>query len=444
MIRMTRRPSLHHIFAGARQRLIVSALFLAILPAAAIAQVATPDSQAKLFAVTETGSHSYSPTQVAALTILQIGMTVDRSTIQAAADRLARLGLFSAVRYHFSTDANGLTVTFELQDAQTFPISLDNIPWLTTDDLPNILMQDGIPLEQTAPASGTIDDRIAQALQKALEAKGVSATMTYSVTSLPGTDDRVVQFIATGPDVRVRDLQLGDPLTDHNPVVQAQLANIVGKPFSLIAIERFDFEQVRPIYLSHSYLRVKFSAPVVRLSSPNSVTVTVPVDPGSAYVWGGVAWNGNHAYTTSDLDSLVAATGLGMGQPVDGNKIVAMWQSVRGAYGHRGYIDATVEPKETFDDAAHRASYQVNISEGDQYHMGNLVLTGLSIDAEHRLRTAWHIAQGDVFDQTFCDYFLSQGIVEALKGLPAAQDTVGHYLQKNPQQKTVDVMIDFE
>ncbi|MFZ3245682.1 MAG: POTRA domain-containing protein [Candidatus Acidiferrales bacterium] len=440
---MTRGPFLHRIFAEARQWLFLCAA-LSLLPAAAVAQTTQPDSQAKLFAVTETGSHGYSPTQVAALSRLEVGTVVDRSTIQTAADRLMRLGLFSAVRYHFSTDANGLTVIFELQDAQTFPISLDNFPWLTAADLPNIFTQAGIPLEQTAPASGTIDDRIAQALQKALEAKGLNATVTYAVTSLPGTDDRVVQFIAAGPDVRVADLQFSDPLTMRNPVVQAQLANIVGKPFSIIGIERFDFEQLRPVYLSHSYLRAKFSAPVVRLSSPNSVTVTVTVDPGPAYVWGGVAWNGNHAYTTSDLDALVKVAGLTSDQPVDGNKIFAMWQSIRTAYGHRGYIDATVEPKETFDDAAHRASYQVNISEGDQYHMGNLVLTGLSIDAEHRLRAAWHIAQGDVFDQTFCDYFLSRGIAEALKGLPAAQDTVGHYLQKNPQTKTVDVMIDFE
>ncbi len=444
MIRMTLRTFLHRVLAGAPRRLFLSVALLALLPAAATARTAQPSDQVKLSAVDQSGSHNYSSAQVAALSGLQIGAAVDRNAIQTAADRLARSGLFSTVRYRFSTGASGLTVTFDVEDAPAFPISLDNLPWLTDDDVAKAFAQAGIPLERTAPASGTIGDHIAQALQKALEAKGIHATLTYVVTSIPGTNERIVQFTAAGVDVRVAALQFSDPLTVRDPVVQAQLANIVGKPFSIAAIERFDFEQVRPVYLSHSYLHVKFSAPTVSLSSPNTVTVTVPIDPGPAYVWGGVAWNGNHAYTTSDLNALVTATGLTAGQPVDGNKLFAMWQSIHTAYGHRGYIDATVEPKETFDDAARRASYQVNISEGEQYHMGNLVLTGLSVDAEHRLRTAWHIAEGEVFDQTFCDYFISQGIAEALKGLPAAQDTVGHYLQKNQQQKTVDVMIDFE
>ena len=49
-----------------------------------------------------------------------------------------------------------------------------------------------------------------------------------------------------------------------------------------------------------------------------------------------------------------------------------------------------------------------------------------------------------MFDQTYTDYFLSKGVADALKGLPASQDKMGYYLQKNPQQHTVDVMVDFE
>lgn len=441
---MTPRPFRRPVFTATLRQVFLGVAVIALLPVTAIAQTTSADFQTKLASVVQAGSRNYSSEQVAALSGLQIGSSVDHNLIQAAADRLARSGLFSTVRYRFSTDSGGLTVTFEVEDAPSFPISLDNLPWLTDADLAGALAQAGASAERTAPASGAIDGRIAQALQRALEAKGVHATISSAVLPVPGTNERVLQFKAVGADLRVAALQFSDPLAGHDPAVLAELPTILGNPFSLEAIEHFDFEQVRPVYLSHSYLHVNFSAPVVELSNGNTVTVTVPILPGPAYVWGGVAWNGNHAYTTSDLDGLVKVAGLAPGNPVDGNKIFAMWQSIGTAYRHRGYIDATVEPKETFDDATHRASYQVDIAEGDQYHMGNLVLTGLSVDAEHRVRDAWHIPQGQVFDQTFCDYFLSQGIAEALKGLPASQDTVGHFLQKNPQQKTVDVMIDFE
>ncbi|HKF52517.1 MAG TPA: POTRA domain-containing protein [Candidatus Acidoferrales bacterium] len=441
---MALRLSPRHTLTGMSRSLILGAALVALLPAVVSAQTAATGPQTKLASVTQTGSHMYSSAQVASFGGLQVGATIGRDAIQAAANRLARSGLFSTVQFRFSTDASGLNVTFEVQDAETFPITLDNLPWITGEDLTGILTQAGIPGQTSAPASGTIDDAIAQALQKNLQAKNVNATVTYAVMPIPGTSDRVLAFKAAGADVRVASLQFSDPLAASDPAVKAQLPTIVGKPFSLMALDRFDFEQVRPAYLSHAYLHVKFSSPTIRFADSNSVNITVPIDPGPAFVWGGVAWNGNHAYTTSDLNALVNATGLTAGQPADGTKITAMWQSVRAAYGHRGYIDATVDPKETFDEAAHRASYQVNISEGDQYHMGNLVLTGLAVEAERSLRAAWRIPQGQVFDQTFCDYFLARGIAQALKGLPAAQDTVGHYLEKNAQQKTVDVMIDFQ
>lgn len=437
-------PFLRRAFVRARRPLLVSTALVVLLPLAAAAQNPSADFEAKLSSVTQSGSHEYTSEQVAALGGLQIGSPVDRNAIQGAADRLARCGLFSSVRYRFSTDAGGLALTFELQDAPQFPISLDNIPWLTSDDVTGVLKQAGVSAKGTAAASGAADERIAQGFQSALEAKGIHATIGYSVATIPGTHDRVVQFKAAGADTRVSALEFSDALPSHDPAVKEQLANIIGKPFSIEAIERFDFEQVRPVFLSHAYLQVKFSAPVVRLSDQDAVSVTVPVDAGPVYVWGGVSWSGNRAYTTSDLNALVTGAGLTPGQPADGNKIVAMWESVRNAYGHRGYIDVLVEPKAAFDDASHSASYTVNISEGDQYHMGNLVLTGLSIDAEHRLRQAWRIAQGQIFDQTYCNYFLATGIADTLKGLPAATAAVGHFLQKNPQTKTVDVMIDFE
>ena len=51
-------------------------------------------------------------------------------------------------------------------------------------------------------------------------------------------------------------------------------------------------------------------------------------------------------------------------------------------------------PKPQFDDAAHRVSYHVTFIEGAQYRMGEMVITGLSPDAEKRLRRAWLIPPG--------------------------------------------------
>lgn len=439
---MIQRHALHRRASILRKIGFLScvALFSPLASSSAHAQAAP---QAKLYAVNQNGSRNFSASEVAMLSGLQKGASVDHDAIQAAADRLARSGVFSSVRYQFATDANGLTVTFQLEDAPLFPISLDNMPWVSSADLSSALNAANIPFHGGAPANGTFDDEIAKQLQQMLAAKNIHATVSHAVSATPGTTDQIIQFTAAGTNLKLASLQFSDALAAHDPSIQSALATIKGQPFSISAIERFDVTNVEPVYLSHSYLQVQFGAPTVQISGDNAA-VTVPVTPGSAYVWGGIAWSGNRAYTTADLNALVTGAGLANGQPADGTKIEAIWKSVRDAYGHRGYIQAAVTPKENFGAASHTAAYTVNISEGEQYKMGKLVLSGLSIDAERKLRAAWKLPEGQVFDQTYADYFLSKGAADALKGLPAAQDKMGSYLQTNPQQHTVDVMIDFE
>jgi len=439
---MIRRQSPHHRGTIHRSALhLWAALAFALLSGAGAHAQTQP--QAKLIAVTQTGSANFSSAEVAALAGLQNGAMVDRSAIQNAANRLAASGLFASVRYQFSTNDAGLSLTFMLQDAPLFPVELDNFPWFSPADLFAAMKRADIPFHGTAPAAGAFDDQIAQQLRQMLAAKNVQATVVHAVSATPGTTNEIIQFTAQGTDLKLAALHFTDPLASRDAAIQSEISTIKGQPFSLVAVERFEFANVRPVYLSHAYLQVQFGTPEVQLSG-NDVNVTVPIAPGPAYDWGGVTWSGNHAYTTADLDSLVSESGLTSGALADGNKINAIWQSVRQAYGHRGYIDARVTPEANFNPAARTVSYAVSILEGSQYRMGKLVLTGLSMDAEKRLRTAWKIPAGQIFDMTYCRFFLAKGATQALKGLPAAQDKMGHYLQKNRAQHTVDVMIDFQ
>src|SRR5207302_11307654 len=60
----------------------------------------------------------------------------------------------------------------------------------------------------------------------------------------------------------------------------------------------------------------------------------------------------------------------------------------------RSYLDAKVSPAPQFNEANSTVAYNVKITEGAQYRMGELVITGLSVDAERRLRNAWRLAPG--------------------------------------------------
>ena len=226
--------------------------------------------------------------------------------------------------------------------------------------------------------------------------------------------------------------------------VQQRLSDLIGKPYSRSAIEIFEFEQVRPVYLSRAFLRVRFSLPNARFvsgSGDSRVTVDAPIDPGPAFAWNGVAWSGNAAAPSAELDRLVS---LRPGDPADGMKIEAAWQAVRDAYTRRGYLDVNLAATPQFDDSAKRVTYAVSITEGPRYRMGKLVLTGLSIEGERRIRAAWKIAPGTIFDKSVYEEFLDSGIREAFAGLPFHYEKIGRFLQEDSKTASVDVLLDFQ
>jgi outer membrane protein insertion porin family len=169
--------------------------------------------------------------------------------------------------------------------------------------------------------------------------------------------------------------------------------------------------------------------------------VHVQIDAGAEYSWGGVTWTGNSALSAAELNGLVTYK---PGDPTNGTKIQALWNGVTDAYGHKGYLDAVVDPEPRFDDAAHRVNYVVVVVEGPQYKMGNLVLSGLSLEGEKRIRNAWALAPGVVFDQTFFDQFIDSGAKNSFTGIPYQYDRIDHFLDKDPTAGTVNVMLDFK
>jgi len=75
-----------------------------------------------------------------------------------------------------------------------------------------------------------------------------------------------------------------------------------------------------------------------------------------------------------------------------------------------------------------------------------LVITGLSLDGERRLRNAWRLAPGQVFDKTFLDSTLSKlekPTVAIFGDLPVHYAQMGHFLRTDPQSHVIDVLIDF-
>ncbi len=411
---------------------------------------AVPAATAPLREIRAEGLKSISEPQVGALSGLQIGAQVGKDDLQSAADKLVQSGLFAKVKYNFQSRTDGLVLTFHVEEAPRIPAYFDNLPWFADSEL-NDAIRAKLPFyDGTLPEAGAVVDQAAEALGQFLVTHGLQAAIEHQAAPNPIGDGNVQQFRINAEALRIAGVEFSDPALNSSPAVRQELPELLGKPYSRTSIDMFLTEQVRPTFLQKGFLRAKLGPPEVRLTGnpnkklPEQIPVYVPINPGAVYRWKGVEWSGNSVLSTITLTNIV---GLKSGDVADGMAIEAAWDRVREEYGRRGYMQTKVDPQATYDDAAHTVAYHVRIEEGKTFHLGSVVVTGLSLNAEKHLREAWPIPQGELFDKAKFEEFLTKlqaHSTEIFKDLPIHYDEVGHWLQPDEAKGTVDVLLDFK
>jgi outer membrane protein assembly factor BamA len=428
---------------------VVAVFVFICVPQKSGAQTQSPAS-AKIAEVTGEGSHRMTSAQIAAASGLKPGDAVGKDELQAAANRLAQLGIFGAVNYRFETKTDGVHVHFDVKDGSTARVAYDNFPWFNDDELNAAIRQSDPAFDGTAPTEGQLVNEMAKTLEKLLVTRGVYGSVEHSVIDAPdGTGPRV-QFSVAGSPVQLGKLAFTDPAAEIMAQVAARLPDVVGKPYSRFTLGLFAVEQIRPAYLQAGHLKITFGTPqaafpgAAPVGTQKSVTATLPVDPGPVYHFAGVTWAGNSALSSTALNTLLH---VALNDIADGMQIQAAWVNVSAAYAHIGYLDANIDPQATFDDASGKVTYAVRINEGPQYKMGELVVTGLSLEAEKRLRAAWAMQAGAIFDQTYFESFrdkLEKPNPAIFGNLPVHYDKEGELLRRDENKKTVDVLLDYQ
>jgi outer membrane protein insertion porin family len=434
-----------------RKRPLRLAFLAAILFLNSSGRSQTPaPATAILHEIRTTGLKALPEDQVIALSQLTKNSQVGKPDLQAAADRLLQTGLFSKVNYSFKTVGEGLTVTFQLEEAPRIPIFFDNLPWFADSELADVIRKKIPFFDGTLPEGGAVVDQASDAVKELLASRQLNVTVEHELIPNPLGEGNVENFHAEGGNFTIASVQFSDPSVSASHTVQQALLDVVGKPYSRMTIDLFLSEQVRPIYLQLGFLKVKLGPPEVRLTGnpnqklPDQIPVFVPVATGPVYRWQGAQWSGNSLLSTITLSNEIA---LKSGDIADGMKIEAGWDNAREEYAHHGFLDAKVDPVVSYDDQAHTVSYNVTVAEGPQYRFNTLVLTGLSLTAERKLHQMWTTAPGAVFDKTLFEQFLvklQSHPAEVFGDIPLHYDAVGHWLRPDPDKHTVDVLLDFK
>jgi outer membrane protein insertion porin family len=405
---------------------------------------------AYLRAIRAQGLQHLTQPQLNDLAGLKIDQAVTKADLQSAADRLVETGLFSKVDFSFESHEDNLNLTFKVVEAPRILAYFDNFPWFAESELTEAIRKVLPFYDGTLPEAGATVDRVSGILADLVASRGMHTTVEHQVVSNPLGESSVQEFRISDVLLQISKIEFGDPALAESKALQQHLGEIVGKTYSRMTIDLFLAEQVRPIYQQRGLLRAKLGPPEVRLSEnpnqklPDQIPVFVPIVPGVAYKLKSVQWSGNSLVSVFTLNGLL---GIKPGETVNGMTLEGGWERMREEYGHHGYLDAKIDPVADFDDPTRSVLYRVAIDEGRQYKFGKLVLTGISASGERRLRAAFPILQGDLFDKAKYEDILLKLQVhpeQIFVDLPIHYESVGHWVQPDETNGTVDVLLDFK
>lgn len=410
----------------------------------------------RLSSIEVSGLQRITKEQAIAASGLQVGQQIDVETLDAAAQRLVNSGLFANISYRLRSNADKATVTFEVEEpkGRGLPVVFDNFVWFTEGEIVDALRRELPTFDGTALESSTVLGGITRALQQLLKERKIEGQVEYTPSAdLAGGNAKHV-FSVKGANVKICAVRFPGTANVQESELVKHSKPLVGSEYSQEFVSAFAFANLIPVYRERGHLLAIFSQPTARLgmeaseTCKNEVVITLPVNEGIVYNWDKAEWSGNDSYTVKELESALA---MKSGELANGLKIDAGLRAVEKVYGKKGFLRARTKTEPTFDDVNKRVAYQVVITEGPQFRMGTLKITGLHDDTILNLRHRWKLREKDVYDDSYLEEFSKKDIREVLdmafkegKISPGSKLKIDSSVNLNSQALTVDVQLNFK
>jgi len=395
----------------------------------------------KLLAVKVKGLSRLHEDQVIAASGLKLGQFAGENEFKQAIAKLGDTGLFTELTYTYQYSAAGCNVELQLaENDKLVPIVFDNFVWFSDEELLNLLHSRVGLFDGRLPVGGNLSDQVADALNAILSERKISGKAEYlRAAALDGPIDSYIYKVNLRAIV-VRNMDFPGAAPAEIPALQAVAKQLSGQEYLRSKMRVQEKLNFLPVYMARGFLKADFSDAQARVAEDGQQTlvdVSFPVEPGLQYRLTGIAWAGNTVFTDTQLEQLIH---LKNGEPADAVQLANDLDQVHKLYGSKGYLFARADPTPEMDDGQSTVHYQLSVTEGNLYRMGELQIDGLDADSTRKMAAQWQLKKGDPYDDGYLQKFFK--IMYRDVGLRAPMNVVSKQ-SINQQDKTVSVFLHF-
>jgi len=363
----------------------------------------------KLAEVRVVGSQRFESSEAVAALGLKRGEEVTENALKQAADRLASTGMFSDITYSYISGPQGTRVEYRVADTEKLlPASFDNFVWLSRAELLKELRRREPLFRDAIPNAGEMYERLADDIKGVLDDLHVSATVKV-LPQVPQTGGEVVGFTywVVGVKLPIRKVEFPGASTEMNALLQKAAGNsLLGSDYSASRVRTIATLDFVPQYRMRGFLRAAFGDPLGELQeqATGAVALSLPINEGKQYQLASVQWSGNSVFSAGELTKFLKTQ---FNKPANQVQLEEDLSAISKVYGTRGYLEARLKPSFGFDDDRQTVTADVEVQEGDQYHMGSVKFEGLSENATTSLQKLWKLRSGDVYDSSYPTLFIT-------------------------------------
>ncbi len=328
----------------------------------------------------------------------QAGAPVDADVIAEDVTRLLATGKFTTVDSRVEDTPQGAVVTFSVTERPR----ITEIRFVGNRKYSDSRLGKEVPLQPGDPLDTFRVREGADSILLLYRGAGYGqATVSYDEQLLRSTGE-LLYTIEEGPRIRIEEVNFEG--NDH--IDKAELNKRIQSKTALWIFRdgRFDEDTVEAdaaaiqnYYRDQGYLDARVSYELDFSTDQQELTITFIIAEGVRYLVERIGFEGNTVYSDAELAAVVT---LLTGDPILQRKLDASVDAVRDHYGAHGYIYARVRPIRVFSESPGLVEVTLQITEGDQYRVGRIVVRGNERTKDKVVRREVRLYPNEILDMT--------------------------------------------